>query len=82
MPPTTKDLDKPSAEARLLELTLLALKARISYPTRVWTALLVPVFAGSAFSWPTRVKFESLLVSAFAVVLYTIAEFVWKRFLK
>jgi hypothetical protein len=68
--------------ARVLELVLLSLRARASYPTRVWTALLLPVLAGTAFGWSTRMKLEGLILGVLVAAFYTLFQFVWKKYLK
>jgi len=49
---------------RLLELVTISLRARASSETRVWTALLLPILAGTVMHWTTRMKLEGLLLMA------------------
>ena len=67
---------------RVLELILQSLRARASYSTRVWNALLLPVVTGTVFGWPTRMKFEGLVLGVLVAAFYTLFQLVRKKYLK
>jgi hypothetical protein len=66
---------------RLFELITISLRARASYETRVWTALLLPILAGTVLHWTTRMKLEGLLLGVLTVIFYTIAVWIRKKHL-
>lgn len=78
----TKHVQKPTGMARLVELVLLSLKARASYQTRVWTALVLPILAGTVFGWSTKAKLEGLILGVLVAAFYTFFQWIWKKFLK
>ena len=67
---------------RIFELIMTSLRARASYETRVWTALILPNLAGTVLHWPTRMKLEGLLLGVLVVTFYTIAVWIRKRHLR
>jgi uncharacterized membrane protein (DUF2068 family) len=67
---------------RIVDKLLAALRAPGSYLTRIWTALFLPLAIGTVLDWPTRAKFEGLLLSLLVVTVYTAFHLVWKRYLK
>ena len=78
----TKHVQKSTGMARLVELVLLSLKARASYQTRVWTALVLPILAGTVCGWSTKAKLEGLILGVLVATFYTVFQWIWKRFLK
>ena len=67
---------------RIVELLLNTAKARASYSTRVWTALFLPLVIGSLLGLSIRIKIENLLVSTGVVLVYSVAHFSEKKFLR
>jgi hypothetical protein len=70
------------AMTRIFNLIMVSLRARASYETRVWTALLLPNLAGTVLHWSTRMKLEGLLLGVLVVVFYTVAVWIRQRLLR
>jgi hypothetical protein len=77
--------DAPHKQAGIvtaLKMIFEALRARSSYTTRVWTALLLPIASSTAFDWSTAKTVQMLALSVSVVAVYTITQWIWKRYLK